>query len=175
MGLPTTREITAAPNTTIPSSSYNAIQDAIIGSWIESCGQILPTLSSTDNPNGAPGIHHMRAPGYWTLGANVAPIYFPIVLPPNSVITEWHLDIHKNDTDTQATAELIYADSSAETAIAGTSNGSGVVSGLATMGVSGLAIDVVEGRQYYLKFTPGGTITPAADLIENARIVYTRH
>ena len=88
MGLPTTREITAAPNTTIPSSSYNAIQDAIIGSWKESVERTIPTLSSTDNPGGAPGATHVRSIRFWSLVANPTPIYYPLPLDVNNVLQE---------------------------------------------------------------------------------------
>lgn len=132
----------------------------------------LPSISSTDNPAGAPGAHHTRNMYGWTFAANTNKVYYPITLPVGAVLKSYTIDLNKGDTTNTVAAGIVYETSSNEI-LASSGAVSSTGTGLQSLGESGLSITVTTGRTYHIRVAPGGTATPAADTIGNVRVTYT--
>jgi hypothetical protein len=80
--------------------------------------------------------------------------------------------VNKNDTNNAVLTKLIHADNTGDhDDSAGAA--SPIIAGNWATGESSLAVDVA-GSQYYIRITPGGTITPAADRIFAVYVSFTR-
>jgi hypothetical protein len=156
----TTGVITAGGAITAPAYHVTTAQSMVI-----------PAVLSADNSNGLPVLTHLRAFGGWQATASVNPIYYPIMLPVGSVITQYAIDLTKNDTTNAMLSRLVYWDSAEHNVSAGAT--SSTSAGIAILGESSLSFTVTAGRQYYIKITPGGTVVPSADTFTDVTVKWT--
>jgi hypothetical protein len=139
---------------------------------------ILPASSGIDQSGShTRGTGASGAQNHWILAASTNKILFPIDLKEHDRITGYAVWIDKN-TNGSATiaARLFRTDGTAgtETALGAGSSSSANAPNFITLVENGLTIDLDEDNQYYLMFTPSGSVTTAADLLYHVTIAYTR-
>lgn len=127
----------------------------------------------TRNAGGTSGAHNR-----WTTAASTNAIWAPICIPSGSRITGWSLFCNKISNGSTTITGQIYR-TQVSTVAAGTEAalGSGNSSaanapGAVTLSENGLTIDMADGFEYYLVFTP--TTGTASDILYSGQIAYTR-
>lgn len=112
-----------------------------------------------------------------TISTSTNPLVWPLSVRSGDRITGYNVLFQKNTNNTNTVTTRLYmtdGTSGTETAL-----GAGVSNSLNAPGFTnneeaGLTIDIVEDNQYYLVFTPGGGVTPAADVLYNALLSISR-
>jgi hypothetical protein len=142
----------------------------------------LNHMSSSDNASATSGATHTRGLQQWILAASATPIYWPIPnLIPGDVISAYTIDYRKLTSSGTCSSDIVYeattgtgSGTPAETSATGSpASNNGNAPGLINLGQSGLNITVVGGRQYYVKVTPTGGVTPSADRVDEVNVSWS--
>lgn len=161
---------TLTANVTAPDFRFTTARD-----------QMLPASASVD-PNNT----HTKLLGAsssaqvgWTLAASANRIQWPLELEAGSTITGWTIYVRKRTNNPATVTGRLFqtlgtngVESTAGLG-AGASNNTSAP-GYITLAESGLSAAITSNTQYYLVFTPGNSVTPAADELLHAVITYTR-
>jgi hypothetical protein len=111
---------------------------------------------------------HTRDLDQLIIAASATPIYWPMRgLVPGDVLTNVTFALRKNTNNTNTvTADIVYHNGSGETGSGAAFTDNSNALGLIIFAKTNYNITVVAGRRYYIKFTPGGGVAPAADRID---------
>lgn len=114
----------------------------------------------------------------WLISGSGARLTMPLTLRAGDRVTGWGVYVKKNtDATNTITARLYHVNGSvtgtespAGPAVSDNSNAPTFIS----LSQTGLDLNVITGDQLVIVFTPGGGITPAADLLLHAYVTVTR-
>lgn len=129
----------------------------------------------TRNAGGTSGAHNR-----WSCAASTNAIWAPICLPSGSRITSWVIYTNKATNSAATITGRIYKTQSqgvgigTETALGSGNSTAADAPGAFTLTETGLSLDMTDGFEFYLVFTPSGSVTPGADTVYSAQIGYTR-
>ena len=113
----------------------------------------------------------------WTLAASANMLTMPLAVKTGDVITAYTIWMNKQQTAGAVTARLYRQNmfsTGAESALGAGSSLAAGVTGYASLAETGLGLTVENGYQYYIRFTPGNSVTPAADTLYGADLTSTR-
>jgi hypothetical protein len=182
IGLPYRRARTYVSGSQVKSVDLDSMQDDLIALHDLFTGQAqsiwtLPAYTDAveyalgfeaafDTIASASMATHTRDLNHLTFAASATPIYVPIRgLVVGSVITAVVCELQKNTANTNTVAlDIVKINSAGETAsgsgYSDSSNHPGVINFGGTF-----SITVATGYRYYVKITPGGGVSPAADKV----------
>ncbi len=125
--------------------------------------RVVQTILSFENG----GTNHTQGISQWIFSTSGDSVYYPLDVDVDDQITQWRADLDKlTSGSTTFTGDIVSVDSGGETSATGSPVTNSLnAPGHTIFGASGLTITVAAGKQYYLKLTPGGSITPSADRI----------
>ena len=142
---------------------------------------ILPASASVD-PNGT----HTKLLGAsssaqvgWTLAASANRIQWALELESGITITGWTIYVRKRTNGSATITGRLFQTLGTNGVESTAGLGSGDTDntnapGYVVLTESGLSAAITTDTQYYLVFTPGNSVTPAADELLHALITYTR-
>jgi hypothetical protein len=133
----------------------------------------LAPIDSCDSFGASPVATHSRGPAQWILAASTNPIYYRIPLQDAEQITGYSVGIQKNDTNNPVSVEIVSFNGSTGAEVT-QSPGNSSPTTVGTWAVAESGLTLAGGPVYYVKVTPGGSITPAADRIVNCSVTFTR-
>lgn len=126
---------------------------------------------------------HTRATGAsgaqnrFTVAASTNPIVWPLPVKENDVITAYAVWVDKNTNGSATIATRLYktnGGTGTETALGAGDTDAQNAPNFITLLESGLSITVADDEQFYLVFTPSGSVTPTADELYHASLAFTR-
>lgn len=113
----------------------------------------------------------------YQIAASTNVIMWPLPLRELDRITEFSVWVRKETDGTNTITARLYRTNGTdgtETALGSGVSSSGNGPGFIILTENGLSIDLDEDHQYYLVFTPGGGVSPGADILYHATVYYTR-
>jgi hypothetical protein len=113
----------------------------------------------------------------WTLAASANPLTMPLPVKVGDVITGYVIWMNKQQTAGAVTARLYRQNmfsTGAESALGAGSSVAAGGTGYVSLAEISLGVTVESGYQYYIRFTPGNSVAPAADTLYAADMSFTR-